>query len=417
MLMEDIFGTNNFLCSFIWVNEGNIDNQSKIKTNHEYIVVFSKRESNFEPGAIIDPNIEEDSKLLKNNISNTIIKNGPKNPISELVLPPGFPANFKEGTIFPKKEEEFWPKFENPIEVRDWRLTSEARLLSGWSSKTQCEIYIGAGHSDIVDRKGQNTRFKITASGAVIVEKDRSEQQSHVLTVLSGLGTVQEASSNLKRLGVKFDYPKPVRLIAYLIKALCPEDDGLVLDSFAGSGTTGHAVLDLNARDGGKRRFILVEMDRSISESVTAPRLEAVMNVTGAEGGVHSGFRFCTLGEPLFDADGNVSAAVTYADLAAHVFFCETGSPIPQRVHGESCLIGIFRDRAVYLLHAADSFGVASPNAGNVLTAALLEALPLPATDFNGARIVYAEGCTIPDDRLNALGVTFKQIPYQIEGL
>ena len=133
--------------------------------------------------------------------------------------------------------------------------------------------------------------------------------------------------------------------------------------------------------------------------------------------GLDGGFRFCTLGEPLFDADGNVSPAVTFSDLAAHVFFCETGSPIPRRAETSSSLIGTFQTRAIYLLHSADAVGVASANAGNVLTGSVLDNLPLPEKGFDGARIVYGEGCTVPDERLNRLGVTFKQIPYQIEGL
>jgi hypothetical protein len=61
--------------------------------------------------------------------------------------------------------------------------------------------------------------------------------------------------------------------------------------------------------------------------------------------------------------------------------------------------------------------GFPSAKAGNVLTAAMLDALPLPEPGFNGPRVVYAEGCTVPDDRLAAAGVTFRQLPYQIEGL
>jgi hypothetical protein len=141
------------------------------------------------------------------------------------------------------------------------------------------------------------------------------------------------------------------------------------------------------------------------------------MDGYGDTPGLGSGFRFCTLGEPLFDADGNVSPAVTFADLAAHVFFCETGSPLPRRADGTSPLIGTFQGRAIYLLHSADAIGVASSNAGNVLTASLLDRLPLPESGSNGARVVYAEGCTVPDDRLSRLGVTFKQVPYQIEGI
>ncbi|WP_413990426.1 hypothetical protein ACMDCR_31700 [Labrys okinawensis] len=69
------------------------------------------------------------------------------------------------------------------------------------------------------------------------------------------------------------------------------------------------------------------------------------------------------------------------------------------------------------MLHNADAVGVASADAGNVLTSSALDSLPLPESGYAGARIVYGEGCTVPDDRLARLGVTFKQIPYQIEGL
>jgi len=413
-LLEAIFGANNFVASFIWVNEGNIDNQSKIKTNHEYVVAFARREKNFAPGAVIDPNIDEGSKLLNDKISNTIVKNGPKNPISELVLPPNFPASFEEGIINPPSDPDFWPKFDNPITVKNWRLVSQARIKSGWSSKTQCEMYIAAGFNDILDRKGLKTRFKITPSGTVFIEKDRGEEQNHILTVLTGLGTVQEAAANLERLGVKFDYAKPTRLISYLIKALCPDDDAIILDSFAGSGTTGQAVLDLNSQDGGSRKFILIEIDKGISDTVTRRRLEAV---TSNKSSNDAGFRFCTLGESLFDADGNVNAVVTFPDLAAHVFFCDTGSPIPKRADGLSPLIGTFQDRAIYLLFAPSSMGFPSDKAGNVLTASMLKVLPSPGPDFTGTRVVYGEGCTVPDDRLAAAGVTFRQVPYQIEGI
>jgi adenine-specific DNA-methyltransferase len=153
-------------------------------------------------------------------------------------------------------------------------------------------MFISAGFVDILDRKGLKTRFDITPTGAIFIEKDRSDDQSHILTVLNGLGTVQEASANLTKFGVNFDYPKPVRLISYLIKALCPDQDAIIMDSFAGSGTTGHAVVDLNQQDGGNRRFILIEMDGEISRSVTSPRLKAVVGAQADKGG---GFRFCNL--------------------------------------------------------------------------------------------------------------------------
>ena len=136
---------------------------------------------------------------------------------------------------------------------------------------------------------------------------------------------------------VPFSYPKPTSLIRSIVySATVPGD--LILDSFAGSGTTGHAVLDLNARDGGNRRFILVEMDEAIARDVTAERLRRVSNGYDKGGdpsksveGLGGGFRYCTLGTPLFDEFGDVAEAVTFPDLAAHVFFSETGVPIPRR--------------------------------------------------------------------------------------
>jgi hypothetical protein len=221
-----------------------------------------------------------------------------------------------------------------------------------------------------------------------------------------------------------FDFPKPSDLIARLFEQTADENC-LFLDSFAGSGSSGHAALKLRSR-GLNCRFILVEMDTGIATTITRERLkraiegyeyEAKRGMPNAVEGLGSGFRFCTLGEPLFDADGNVSPAVTFPDLAAHVFFCETGSPIPARADGSAPLIGTFQGRAIYLLHNAEAVGVASASAGTMLSGIVLDALPLPEPGFSGARIVYAEGCTVPDERLARLGVTFKQIPYQIEGL
>jgi adenine-specific DNA-methyltransferase len=229
----------------------------------------------------------------------------------------------------------------------------------------------------------------------------------------------QVAVKLLKRIfdGKKvFENPKDHEVISRLIKYVA-DKDSLILDSFAGSGTTGHAVLEANKADGGSRRFILVEMDQNISQSITGERLSRVIKGYEDVAALGSGFRFCNLGEPLFNADGDVNGVVTFTDLAAHVFFCDTGSPIPKKADGSTSLIGTFQGRGIYLLFSPTSMGVPAAKAGNVLTATVLEALPSPGPNFVGTRVVYGEGCTVSDDRLAAAGVVFRQVPYQIEGI
>lgn len=219
-----------------------------------------------------------------------------------------------------------------------------------------------------------------------------------------------------------FPYPKDKDILAELIGVLTDDGD-LVLDSFGGSGSTGHAVLSLNHMSKKKRNFILIELDQETAQAKTAPRLSACINGYKEKtkpfrtleplGG---GFRYCRLGTPLFNEFGDIDGGVTFPDLAAHVFFSETGSPLPTKVDGSSHFIGTHKEKAVYLLFSPAEQGVAREASGNVLTPDALANLPVPTNHFEGVRVVYAEGCTVSAERLKAQGVIFKQIPYQIEG-
>jgi hypothetical protein len=223
--------------------------------------------------------------------------------------------------------------------------------------------------------------------------------------------------------GTVFSFPKPIELVQRLINQLTSEND-LILDSFAGSGTTGQAVLDLNKQDGGNRRFILVEMEPAISKDVTAERLRRVITGYDRGGdpakpvpGLGGGFRYCRLGTPLFNEFGDIDGAVAFPDLAAHVFFAETGAPIPAKAQAGHPYLGKHGGKAVYLLFAAGQEGTPREAFGNVLTPGALAALPPAPEGFGGTRVVYAEGCTVAPDRLKAEGVVFKQIPYHIAGV
>jgi len=226
------------------------------------------------------------------------------------------------------------------------------------------------------------------------------------------VGTTREANQELKALfdgQVPFETPKPVKLIRRILE-VAAEGDSLVLDSFAGSGTTAQAVLEQNHDDKGNRRFILVELDAEVCERVAYQRIARVVRGHGEYRPQGGSFRYCTLGEPLFDGAGRIQPSVTFAQLAAHVFFTETGAPVPQPVAPSSPFLGAHEGKAVYLLFNG-VLGDRRPAGGNMLTGEVLRGLP----PFNGIRVVYGEGCRLGAARLHREGIVFRQIPYEIK--
>ncbi|MBI2101967.1 site-specific DNA-methyltransferase [Candidatus Woesearchaeota archaeon] len=281
LLCDWIFGEKNLVANFVWRTAGNFDNQAKVKICHEYILCYAKNIKNIKAPKIIDPNIDVQSKLFKDEIRNTIVKNGPKNPISEIRLPPGMPASFKEGVI--KKRDTAWPHYDKDAIVKDYQLQNEILIKSGWSSKNLFETFLNTSFSPVVDIKGQESLFEISTTGAIEVVKKRSEDQSHVLSVLTNLGNTQSTSQFLKKIGVSFTYPKPVELIKYLIN-MNTSKNPVVLDFFAGSGTTGQSLLEINKEFKKNGRFILCTNNEDsngdgnkILSDICYPRLKKVI--------------------------------------------------------------------------------------------------------------------------------------------
>jgi adenine-specific DNA-methyltransferase len=122
------------------------------------------------------------------------------------------------------------------------------------------------------------------------------------------------------------------------------------------------------------------------------------------------GFRFCELSEPLFDASGHIRQSVTFSELARHVYFTETGEPLPRERVSKSPLLGIHHGRAIYLLYNG-ILNDRSVDGGNVLTTGTLAFLPA----HPGPKVVYANGCRFSPPRLACEGLVFKQLPYQLK--
>jgi len=129
-----------------------------------------------------------------------------------------------------------------------------------------------------------------------------------------------------------------------------------------------------------------------------------------AVAGLGGGFQFCRLSaEPLFNADGQIRADVSFAQLAEFVWFVEAGAGFCGDVH--SPLIGVHEGRAVYLLYNG-ILKDRSVGGGNVLTGPVLQALPA----FYGPKVIYAAACRLGRARLSGERIVFKQTPYALEG-
>lgn len=438
-ICDEIFGAKNFITTLVWNTEGNTDNQFEVKVNHEYILMYVREVSCKAEaiGNVVDPNTREDSNLWKGVADNNINKNNPANPPAVFVIPKGFPSKEErlqykgkqlddgffertraDGLVSDEVKNEYGieklsglPVKIDDLLVEDFKVAQPCRVYGGFANRRKLEQFVENGFRP-VDDDGGPIEFYINANAAIRYRKIVNKP-SNILSVLRGFGTTERMRGELRRMGVNFNYPKPVELISYLLKIGAEDPNSLILDSFAGSGTTGHATLWRNKEDGGTRQFILVEMDEVVSKSITAKRNNLVCSgYVDSKGskiqGLGGGFQFCRLSaEPLFDALGQIRSDVKFAQLAEFVWFAETGTGYTGQA--DSPLLGVHEGCAIYLLYNG-ILKDKSVAGGNVLTRPVLDVLP----KFDGPKVIYAAA-----NRLGARaareGITFKQTPYALE--
>lgn len=259
------------------------------------------------------------------------------------------------------------------------------------------------GYSDMYFRGGQRWIFY----------REKLKEIDGVLVAGEPLTTLWDdlLSNNLhKEGGVEFPKSKKPEALLKRVIELSTKVGDLVLDGFLGSGTTAAVAHKMG------RRYIGIEMgEHAVTKCL--PRLKAV--IEGDQNGVSQsvnwqgggGFRFHTLGEPVFDADGGIHPAVRFKALAAFLWHFETDEPAAQVF--DKPLLGTHNSTAYFLLYNG-ILGDRRPQGGNVLTSAVLAHLEeqFPHT---GPRVIYGETTRLGEARLREAGITFKQIPYDIK--
>jgi len=399
LMMDDIFGEKNFITTIIWQKVYAPKSSAKyFSGDHEFILVYAQDKEKWEPNSL--PRTDEQNAIFKN----------PDHDPRGLWRPNNLSArnHYSKGT-YPIK----CPGgrlIEGPPKGSYWRISEEKFKEMDADGR----IWWGEDKNNIPAPK-------------IFLNEVKDGRVPQTFWTYKEVGHTQEAKKELLDV-VEFESsddvfisPKPVRLIKRILQ-ISSDSNSLIMDSFAGSGTTGHAVLQANAEDGGHRRFILVEMDKTIAQEVTAQRLTKVIGGYFKNGdtdkpvaGLGGGFRFCRLGKPLFDEWGELIGEATFSDIAAHVFFIETGSPIPKRADGSTPFIGAFQNKAVYLLYSAENTGMPLNGSGNILTPECLPLLKLPPEcEAHSERVVYAEHCTLNPKQLEQEHIAFRQIPYHL---
>ena len=269
------------------------------------------------------------------------------------------------------------------------------------------EIWFGADGKAIPSRKTFLSRLTIESP------------PSPTLWLHTEAGNNHEAREESKLVDATevFGTPKPERLIRRILE-LATQANDLILDSFLGSGTTAAVAHKMG------RRWIGIEMgEHALTHCL--PRLQKV--VGGEQGGISTavgwqgggGFRLVRLGEPVFDAEGRIHPTVRFAALAAFVWQQATRTAYtPPELGGQpgalpgTPQLGVHEGTAVLLLYNG-ILGDRRPDGGNVLNLAVLQALRR-ACPHEGPRVVFGEACTLGPARLEAEGITFRQIPYEL---
>lgn len=383
MICDEIFGAKNFVDYISWFKKASPSNDAQFFSNDiEYIIVYAKNKAVWRPYRLPltekqlenYQNPDNDPRGRWNSATYTCNKSKTARP--SLYYP----------IVNPNTGEEVWPK-----ETAVWAYSRE-----------QCEEHIKEGLLYWgADGRAKFPRFKKFLFGHKGVV-------NRTLWHYDDVNHTQGASMELKSLGLQgFDTPKPSRLIRRIIQ-VATQKDSIILDSFAGSGTTAHAVLNMNKMDGGNRKFILVEM-MDYAESITAERVKRVIVGYGegknAVEGTGGNFTFYELGPVLLLPDGNLNEEVGEEKIREYVYFMETKCPMDMKKKNEPYYMGVHLDSAYYFYYQRECL--------TTLNRDFLREIKTKADRY----IIYADQCTLSSAELERWHITFKKIPRDISKL
>lgn len=383
LLMDEIFGAHNRIDTFIWQNNyGGGAKSNYVVHLHEYVLCFAKDIQNM--GKIELPPDNNILKYYKYRDEKFEIR-GPYRlqPLATTSMDTRpnlrYPLYYEGNEIWPEKQW-FWSK-DRAIAAQE----NDELVFSEHKGKWTVNYKQYLNSIDGIQRK--------------------SKPYSIITGIYTQSGT--KVIKDIMGSGKAFEFPKPPDLIMYFIQMISGKD-GFILDSFAGSGTTAHAVLNMNKADGGNRKFILVEM-MDYADSLTAERVKRVIDGYGegknAVEGTGGDFTFYDLGPVLLLPDGNLNEDVDTTKIREYVWYMETKTPLAETTGENPYYLGNNNNTGYYFFYEKDRI--------TTLDYEFLSTIKEKTESY----LIYADLCAIPDVELKRYNITFKKIPRDIAKL
>lgn len=436
-ICDEVFGSNCFVANISWQRTYSMRNDSKgIPSEIEHVLVYSSI-PNWQP-----------KRLPRTDSMNTLYKNIDNDPNGDWrnTTPYAPGASTHQGMVY-AIQHPFTGELLYPANGSCWRYQQDQMLeyMCGWckyelrdlEDKTKRAEICGVSEDAVKDnvmgivlsepleisrasaekvyKRGAWPRYFFTKNGygglgrKTYLEnlggKPATNFWSH-----EEVGHTDTAKKEILSLFdglAMFDTPKPTSLLERIVQ-ISSDDDSIILDSFAGSGTTAHAVLNMNRADGGKRKFILVEM-MDYADTITAERVKRVIQGYGegkkAVDGTGGNFSFYDLGPALLLPDGNLNEAVGVDRIREYVWYMETKTPLAKVSSANPYYLGKARDTGYYFYYEKEQI--------TTLNHSFLSTIQERAESY----LIYADLCTIPDAELKKYNITFKKIPRDIAKL
>ena len=415
-LMDEVFGDQNWLGTIVWRNVTD-NNPTNVAIEHEYVVCYCKNRQSLSP--VWKSPVSDVKDLLVNLGKELIAKH---ENVEELR---------KVYTVWYRKNKRFlWPLDRYKYIDRGGIYTGSQSVHNpGREGYRYDVLHPGTGKPCKQPLLGyrfpEDTMKQLLANDKILFGPDETkiielklyaheyeDKLPSVITLDGRLGAYELRDLFAEKNKV-FDNPKPSQLIGQLLGFTVGAND-LVLDSFAGSGTTAHAVAKLNAKDGAGRHFILIECE-DYADEVTAERVRRVINgVRGAQdqkiqGGFGGSFSYFDLG-PAIEMESILSGdnLPTFDDLARYVFYTATGEEFDEAAVDEKRnFIGESKHYLVYLFYAPDLEYLKK-------TALTLDRAKALGQYAGKRRLVFAPTKYLDQDHLDEMRIDFAQLPFEI---